>query len=203
MEKRIYISADYSEYSSDTEVVKELTNWGKDRLHKVNFIDMSEVRSGSVSNDSDCRACDLKAEFNRQINASSAVIFIVGEKTALRKAGSYCERANLDQYLCSCAAYKQHWKGDLPCKVGMITLCGVNDDFGNVNSYSYLEHEFQQARKKNKKIIVLYNSLRKRPDWLPTYLKPYESIAEPFWIKNYYGNKTGNYQYVKKELKCD
>lgn len=88
MSKQVYISADYAEYDGDRDVVEELNKWGCDNLHKVDFIDMSKVASGSVSKDPDCRICDLKQEFNRQINASSAVIFVVGDKTALRTAGS-------------------------------------------------------------------------------------------------------------------
>lgn len=60
MSKQVYISADYSENDGDREVVKELNKWGQDNLHKVDFIDMSQVASGSVSKDSDCRICDLK-----------------------------------------------------------------------------------------------------------------------------------------------
>ncbi|WP_196595783.1 hypothetical protein [Pectinatus frisingensis] len=63
MSKQVYISADYSENSGDREVVEKLNQWGKDNLHKVDFIDMSKVASGSVSNDDDCRICDLKREF--------------------------------------------------------------------------------------------------------------------------------------------
>ena len=74
MSKQVYISADYSEGSGDRDVVAELNKWGSDSLHKVDFIDMAKVASGSVSKDSDCRICDLKDEFNRQINASSAVV---------------------------------------------------------------------------------------------------------------------------------
>ena len=77
MSKQVYISADYAEYDGDRDVVEELNKWGSDNLHKVDFIDMSKVASGSVSKDPDCRICDLKQEFNRQINASSAVIFVV------------------------------------------------------------------------------------------------------------------------------
>ena len=92
MSKQVYISADYAEYDGDRDVVEELNKWGSDNLHKVDFIDMSKVASGSVSKDPDCRICDLKQEFNRQINASSAVIFVVGDKTSLRTAGSACRR---------------------------------------------------------------------------------------------------------------
>lgn len=90
MTKRVYISADYAEKDGDRDVVEVLTRWGSDNLHKVDFVDMAQVVSGSVSQNPDCRACDLKSEFNRQINASSVVIFVIGKNTAIRKAGSKC-----------------------------------------------------------------------------------------------------------------
>ena len=115
MSKQVYISADYAEYDGDRDVVEELNKWGSDNLHKVDFIDMSKVASGSVSKDPDCRICDLKQEFNRQINASSAVIFVVGDKTALRTAGSACKRSGNDQGSCNCTPYKQNTNGTKPC----------------------------------------------------------------------------------------
>ena len=76
MRKQVYISADYSETDGDKDVVDELNKWGNDDYHRVDFVDMSQVASGSVSKEPDCRICDLKAEFNSQINASSAVILL-------------------------------------------------------------------------------------------------------------------------------
>lgn len=35
------------EYDGDRDVVEELNKWGSDNLHKVDFIDMSKVASGS------------------------------------------------------------------------------------------------------------------------------------------------------------
>ena len=102
MSKRVYISADYDLSNGDRDVVNELNKWGSDSWHKVDFVDMSEVVSGSVANGDDCRICDLKAEFNRQINASSAAIFVVGDMTRSRTAGSGCERAFKDQGQCTC-----------------------------------------------------------------------------------------------------
>ena len=67
MSKQVYISADYAEEDSgDRNVVDTLNQWGRDSVHKVDFIDMSKVASGSVSKDPDCRICDLKQEFNQQ-----------------------------------------------------------------------------------------------------------------------------------------
>ena len=200
MSKQVYISADYALFDGDRDVVEELNKWGSDNLHKVDFIDMSKVASGSVSNDPDCRICDLKQEFNRQINASSAVIFVVGDKTALRTAGSSCRRAGSPQYYCDCTPYKQNTNGTKPCKVSFTYEPGENGDVGNINSYSYLEHEFKQAEKRNKTIIVVYNSLRKESAWLPSYMKNYENIARPFWTKNLWGEKVGDYSYIKEVL---
>ena len=203
MSKRIYISADYSLEDGDRDVVNTLNCWGKDSLHKLDFVDMSQVVSGSVSKDPDCRPCDLKKEFNRQINASSAVIIIIGDKTAYRIAGSNCSRTNKDQSSCTCTPYKQNANGVKTCKIFSTSTPGEDDDVGEINSYSYLRHEFEQAKKRKKPIIVVYNSLRKEVEWLPDFMKSYESVAQPFWVKNSFGQKVGNYQYIKQVLGCD
>ena len=117
MSKRVYISADYLQYNGDRDVVEELQKWGNDSLHKVDFIDMSSVAAGSVASDPDCRICDLKAEFNRQINASSAVIFVVGDKTRSRTAGQCCARAFLETcYGVYCTPYNKIVVGKSPAK---------------------------------------------------------------------------------------
>lgn len=193
MSKRVYISADYSENRGDRDVVETLTKWGKDNLRIVDFVDMAQVVSGSVSKDPDCRPCDLKQEFNRQINLSSAVIFVVGDKTASRTAGSSCSRKESN----SCTPYKQNANGSKMCKFTSTTSAG--DDVGNINSYSYLRHEFEQAKKREKSIIVLYNSLYKQSNWLPSYMKNYESDAIPFWT-NSSDEKNGDYVSIKKAL---
>ena len=198
MSKQVYISADYSENYGDRDVVEVLNQWGTDNLHKVDFIDMSKVASGSVSKDPDCRPCDLKKEFNSQINASSAVIFVVGDKTASRTAGSSCERATKEY--CTCTPYKQNTNGLMPCKVASTCNPGVNDDVGNINPYSYLRHEFEQAKKKNKQIIIVYNSTRNEANWLPSYMKGYETYAMPFWTYDAYGRKIGDYSKIKEVL---
>lgn len=200
MSKQVYISADYAEDDGDREVVDLLTSWGKDNKHKVDFIDMSQVASGTVANDNDCRICDLKAEFNRQIKASSAVIFIVGDKTGSRTAGSACDRANKEQYECICTPYKQNTNGKKACKVYSTSTPATDGDFGNINSCSYLRHEFEQAKKKGKTIIIVYNSTRNEKSWLPSYMNGYEDDAHPFWKYDENWNKIGDYQYIKGEL---
>lgn len=200
MSKQVYISADYDRSNGDQAVVNELVKWGQDKLHKVDFIDMSNPSSGSVSKSSDCRICDLKAEFNRQINASSAVIFVVGDMTRFRTAGNGCERASKDQNLCSCTPYKQNVNGTKVCKVTGTSTPGEDDDFGNINNCSYLRHEFEQAKKKKRKIIIVYNSTRKEQSWLPAYMNGYEDYAKPFWKIDAYGKKVGDYAYIKEVL---
>lgn len=200
MSKRVYISADYSETDGDRSVVEELHKWGSDNRHKVDYVDTAQVVSGSVSKDENCRACDLKAEFNRQINASSVVIFIIGDKTKDRTAGSTCRRVS-EGILCACTPYKQNVKGTSSCKI-IINPCKYrpNDDVCKINTYSYIKHEFEQAKKKNKVIVVVYNSLYKRPSWLPSYMSDYEKNAHPFWKKNIWGEKVGDYSFIKKTL---
>ena len=200
MNKQIYISADYDQYYGDQAVVEELTKWGKDNLHKANFIDMSKVSSGSVVNDDDCRICDLKSEFNRQINASSAVVFVVGNMTGSRIAGSKCERISRIQSQCFCTPYKQNINGTKMCKFYSTYTPDENDDFGCINSCSYLRHEFEQAKRKKKTIIIVYNSTRKETNWLPSYMSGYEDSARPFWKFDAAGNKVGDYAYIKEVL---
>lgn len=200
MRKQVYISADYSDNHGDRNVVDVLNQWGTDNVRIVDFLDMSKVVSGSVSKDPDCRSCDLKREFNKQINASSAVIFVVGDKTASRSAGSSCSRATTDLINCSCTPYKQNTNGSKICKVFQTFSPGADDDIGNINEYSYLRHEFEQAKKRNKTIIVVYNSTRKETGWLPSYMSGYESVAIPFWKMNAWGVKVGDYYSIKKVL---
>lgn len=197
MSKRVYISADYAPYNGDRDVVDELHAWGKDSKHMVDYIDTASVVSGSVSDDPDCRPCDLKKEFNEQINVSSAVIFVIGDKTASRTAGSSCDR-NSKGMFCSCTPYKQNANGTGQCKVFFIP--DDNNNVNYVNTYSYLKHEFMQAEKKGKTIIIVYNSFYHQPSWLPSYMKAYEDIAHPFWKKNALGQKIGDYQYIKEAL---
>lgn len=47
---------------------------------------------------------------------------------------------------------------------------------------------------------MVYNSLRKESNWLPSYMKDYESNAKPFWIKNSLDEKVGDYAYIKQVL---
>jgi len=200
MSKRVYISADYSEEDGDRDVIELLHSWGEDNLHKVDYCDTAEVVSGSVSKDADCRACDLKKEFNDQINASSAVIFVIGDKTAARTAGSSCKRLS-NGAGCECTPYKQNANGKVTCKIwSSIYTTSSNEDLGKINTYSYIEHEFKQAIRKKKTIIIVYNSLIRQPGWLPSYMSDYADEAKPFWKKNNYGAKVGDYQFIKQAL---
>lgn len=196
MPKRIYISADYSEENGDRDVVEILNKWGSDNQRIVNFVDMAQVISGSVSKNPDCRPCDLKKEFNDQINASSYVIFVIGDKTKYREAGKSCSRMSSSN--CDCTPYKGNSKGKKDCKVYAIYPPGKN--LGNINSYSYLQHEFEQAKKQDKNIIILYNSLKNQPEWIPSYMENYKGAAIPFWTKNILDQKIGNYYLIKEAL---
>ena len=200
MSKRIYISADYSEENGDRNVVEVLHKWSEDDLHVVDYVDTAQVISGSVSKDPNCRACDLKKEFNDQINASSVVLFVIGDKTATRTAGSLCRRLN-DGAGCDCTPYKQNVNGTEICKIkGSTRKMGPDEDVGYINNYSYIEHEFKQSKKKGKIIVIVYNSLNKQSDWLPEYMKAYENQAFPFWTKNANDEKIGDYNRIKQVL---
>ncbi|MBD5152505.1 MAG: hypothetical protein HDT16_08555 [Oscillibacter sp.] len=197
MNKWVYISADYDEDSGDQEVIKELNKWSNDRRFKVTLTDTAQVASGSVSKDPDCRACDLKDEFNRQINASSSVIIIIGDMTRFRTAGDICPRAAQGQSSTECTPYKGGIRK--PCKISVRPSSDGND-ISKVNTYSYIQHEFEQAKKRGKNIVVVYNSLNNMSSWLPPYMNDYEDAAHPFWKKNDDGEKVGDYEFIKKAL---
>lgn len=198
MHRRIYISSDYSEASGDRTVVEQLISWRDNKHLLIDFVDMAQVISGSIANTDNCRPCDLKNEFNQQINLSSTIIFIVGDKTKYRTAGSNCNRIQSEWEKCTCTPYKQNSKGTKICKYPYIVPSIEN--VGCINSYSYLEHEFRQAQKKDKHIVIIFNSLRREISWLPAYMNGYEENAQPFWKINQNGYKVGNYEYIKKEL---
>lgn len=201
MKRRIYISSDYDEGNGDRAVVEEFYKWNESNRHSLEFSDLAKVVSGSVSNCSDCRICDLKAEFNRQINLSSAIIFVVGDRTKNRTAGSMCDRHKKASYVDSqCTPYKQNSKGSQPCKVIHNSNVSSSSDVSKINGFSYLRHEFEQAKKKGKKIIIVYNSLYRQEVWLPPYMSEFADLAIPFWIKTNAGNKIGNYEAIKDML---
>lgn len=200
LRKQVYISADYSESDGDKDVVDELNKWGNDDYHRVDFVDMSQVASGSVSKEPDCRICDLKAEFNSQINASSAVIFVVGYMTRYRTAGQSCGRVGkTTQWEAYCTPYKQNTNGTRLCKY-VSTVPTTGNNVSSINNYSYLRHEFEQAARQKKNIIILYNSTRYENEWLPSYMSDYKNVARPFWITNYWGQRVGDYSYIKEAL---
>lgn len=200
MKKWVYISADYDESSGDQDVIKQLNKWTDDHRFKVTFTDTAQVASGSVSETLDCRACDLKDEFNKQINASSSVIIIIGDMTRFRSAGDICPRTTKGQSSSECTPYKGRTRK--LCKISVLPPSS-SDDVSKVNSYSYIRHEFEQAKKCGKNIIVVYNSLNNMFSWLPSYMNDYKDIAHPFWKKNDDGEKVGDYEFIKKALGFD
>ena len=84
------------------------------------------------------------------------------------------------------------------CKMSMLPYSG--SDVNPVNTYSYLRHEFEQAQKRGKPIIVIYNSFYKQSIWLPPYMSGYASSAQPFWVRDSLGRKVGNYALIKGAL---
>lgn len=201
MSKRIYISADYDSTSGDKDVVNQLNKWSQSENRTIEFVDLAKVISGSVSKDNnDCRPCDLKAEFNRQINASSIAIFVVGDKTGIRTSGSSCGKASNSPFPL-CTPYKNNTNGQKYCnRYGY--LYESQNDVSPINNYSYLRHEFEQAKKKGKKIIILYNSTRNESSWLPSYMRGYENNAYPFWTYSSF-QKVGNYSLIKRLLEYE
>ena len=71
----------------------------------------------------------------------------------------------------------------------------------NKSRKSYVKtSEFEQAKKKKKTIIIVYNSTRKEANWLPSYMSGYKDDAKPFWKYDASGKKVGDYAYIKEVL---
>lgn len=62
---------------------------------------------------------------------------------------------------------------------------------------------FEQAARQKKNIIILYNSTRYENEWLPSYMSDYKNVARPFWITNYWGQRVGDYSYIKRHWDFD
>lgn len=109
------------------------------------------------------------------------MIFIVGDKTASKTAGSCCKRMSQEWFNCTCTPYKQNVNGTTTCKMYSASPMGLDvKDIGNINPYSYVEHKFREAIIRKKDIIILYNSVINRSSWLPMYVKGYECYAHSF-----------------------
>ena len=115
---------------------------------------------------------------------------MIGDKTANRTAGSGCNQGVGNK----CTPYKKNFDGAQFCKVTSTSPPG--EDVGSINPYSYLEHEYKQAVKKGKTIVILYNSTRNEKSWLPEYIT-IKHAEIPFWIIK---DEVGNYQEIKKAL---
>lgn len=101
-------------------------------------------------------------KFNRQINASSAVIFVVGDMTGSHTARSGCARAAKNQGQCTCTPYKQNTNGIKACKIFSTSTPSDNEDYGYINKYSYLRHEFEQAKRRKRRLLSSTTPREKR-----------------------------------------
>lgn len=190
LKRRIYISADYDPISGDRQIIEKLYAWRDSGRHNIWFTDTAGVASGSVSQSPDCRICELKLEFNKQINSSSLVLFIVGDRTAARCAGKACR--NPDGL---CTPYKGNTNGRQLCKYPYAQT-DRSGNVGAINQYSYLEHEWRQAVQREKNIAIIFNSSRLENKWLPKYMTECTYMSLPFW-KYEFNEKKPNYENIK------
>lgn len=159
MSKRVFVSADWKEpfdsHSWDKEVVDRIRRWKNDNRYGVDLICTDDVHN-SVTQNIDCRRCDIKEECGRYIKSSNVVIFVVGDKTASKKAGA------CDGISCS-PAYSSLSKRN--CKSNhSVQVYGWKE-------MSYLEYEITTAIHEKKNIILVFNSVYKQENWIPTWYK--------------------------------
>jgi len=178
MSKKVYVSADWKEpfdsHSWDKEVVDRIRQWGKDSRYGIEIVCTDNVHN-SVTNNNDCRRCDIKNECRSQIIKSDIIIFVIGDKTATKNAGP------CDGFYCS-PAYSGAEK----------KICNRNYLLEPIYSWkdmSYLELEITTAVLNNKPIIIVYNSVKHQNSWIPSWYtklcKDYNvrPIGDfPFWL---------------------
>ncbi|WP_302625966.1 hypothetical protein [uncultured Eubacterium sp.] len=163
MSKRVFVSADWKEpfdsHSWDKEVVDRIRKWKYDSRYGVDLICTDDVHK-SVTENSDCRRCDIKEECGRYIKSSSVVIFVVGDNTASKKAGA------CDSISCS-PAYSGQQKSY--CKY--FYNKSFANPFSGGREMSYLQYEITTAVLAGKSIVLVYNSVYRQESWIPGWYK--------------------------------
>lgn len=197
MIKRVFVSADWKEpfdsHSWDKEVVDRIRKWEHDERYSLDICCTDDVHK-SVTDNIDCRRCEIKEECRRYINSSSVVVFVVGDNTASKKAGS------CDSIACS-PAYSGQQKAC--CKYL------INNKYANAfqggRQMSYLQYEITTAVLAKKSIVLVYNSANKQESWIPSWytslLKKYdvnELCRVAFWKDT--EHKKDCYQDIKSYL---
>jgi len=195
MRTKVYVSADWKEpfdkHSSDKEVVNRIRQWGYDSRYGVDITCTDNVHN-SVTNDDDCRRCDIKNECRSQILKSDIIVFVVGDKTATKNAGP------CDGRYCSPAYSGEEKK-----------YCNRNfllDPIDTWKDMSYLEFEISTAVLFRKPILIVYNSVYHQESWIPSWytkLCKYNPVKElgdfPFWTDA--GHTKDNYRDIGARLK--
>jgi len=198
MAKRVFVSADWKDAddhrSCDREVVDVIRKWTEDGRYAVSF-DCTDDVHNSVTEDPDCRRCEIKGECGRRINCSSVVIVVIGDNTATKNSGE-CESLS-----CSPAYSRQSKK---ECKYRRNPSPAENKNENGVvdgNKMSYLEFEITKAALAKKSVILVFNSMRIETNWVPTWyntLKVNELCRVPFWKDA--GHTKDCYQDIKEYL---
>ena len=171
MSKRVFVSADWKEpfdsHSWDKEVVDRIRKWKDDSRYGVDLICTDDVHN-SVTRKEDCRRCDIKEECGRYIKSSSVVIFVVGDNTGSKKAGG------CDGVACS-PAYSGLQK----------RYCNsyLTNQISNWKGMSYLEYEITTTVLEKKNIVLVFNSVYKQENWIPTW---YKSLLRNYNVNELY-----------------
>jgi hypothetical protein len=132
----------------------------------------------------DSRECDVTAALKQWStdNPHHQVDFIERSEVALRCTGEL----------------KQELTRQIDASTVVVIVVGDSEELPR---NEYLRHEFEQAKKCRKTILVFYDSLHKKAEWLPHYMKNYDMIARPFWLRDAGEEKMGDYAYIEQVLR--
>ena len=177
MTKKIYVSADRKKpcdsNTCDKTVADRIRKWGDDSCG-IDIVCTDDVHS-SITVGGNCRCCEIKQESKMQITKSDTVIFVVGEKTAAKKAG-WCDGRS-----CS-PAYSGMQKSPCTKAVNDYMISGWRD-------MSYLKYEITAAVLSGKEMLIVYDSANDRECWVPSWYNDLcdkydvrELCRIPFWL---------------------
>ena len=184
MGKRVFVSADWNEpfdsRSWDKEVVDKIRKWVTDDRYDLEIDCTDDVHDSVLDNNDDCRRCDIKGECGRHINRSSVIIFVVGDKTGTKAAG-----------VCDGISCSPAYSGQTKSRCKYYTSPAEDIYEGGVsegNKMSYLKHEITKSAQKGKSVILVFNSMRKEENWIPSWYNTLLADGEftelcrvPFW----------------------
>lgn len=153
------------DWTNDKEAIDQLYKWNNSNYWGLDFVDVHQFHQSKDSS----LDCSIKDSLRERMDTCKTFVIVVGNKTKTTTAGA-CSN-------CS-------WYYNSICLRGNTT-----------SDKSYIQFECDKAVRDNLKIVVLYNSVYKHPEWCPNSVK---NIGTHISMRNTDG--TWNYSEIKNAI---